>query len=824
MTAGRSAAGPDLGIEELSFALDALRDPVLAEKGEAHRKRAAQSLATLPLRFEANRGQADSEVQFLARGLGYVLLLTPSEAVLRPGPQGAGSEGNALRPEREPPAIVRMRLVGADPRSRLVGEDRLSSSSNYFIGNNRDRWLTGVPHFARVRHERTHPGIDLVYRGHGSQLEFDIEVAPATDPTRFGLEFEGIDRIHLREDGSLVASAGGARLQLHAPMLFQLDGDRRLPVPGRYRIQGERRVGFEVGRYDRSRKLVIDPTLAYSTFLGGSDLDFAHAVAVDRAGQLYVLGRTSSADFPTRLRLAEDAGLFMAYVAKLNPSGSDLVYSTFVGGSHPPEPSNLQFQKMGIAVDDAGCAYITGDTTAPDFPVLNRLQPALGGPRDAFVTKLAPDGASLIYSTFLGGAGEDWGRGLALDSASNLWVVGVTSSPDFPTALPLQAQLRGGRDGFVSKLDPSGSALVFSTYLGGNDAGVNPIGDLAHDVAVDSSGDAYVVGFTDSLNFPVLNAFQPVFAGGTSDAFLAKLRADGSSLDYSTYLGGSSREDALGVAVDASHHAYVTGWTLSGDFPTFSPLQPAPAAGFDAFISKLSPDGASLVYSTYLGGGALDLGFDIEVSASGEAYVAGTTSSADFPLVESLQEVYGGGPGDAFVAKLSADGSALVHSTFLGGGNDENLYFNSTGIDVSSAGSVYVAGSTASSDFPTLAPIQAFGGVADSFVAKIRTGPEIQVSLHQSGGRNFLLVTLANGSSVEREVQVKLWMNWGKGPRSILSGPLRLTLAPGEIRQSGFPALPSSLVFPGTEVGGRLLHPPTGDVLSQSVCTNSPCN
>jgi hypothetical protein len=426
-------------------------------------------------------------------------------------------------------------------------------------------------------------------------------------------------------------------------------------------------------------------------------------------------------------------GGFDAFVAKLTPDGTALVYATYLGGSDSDSGE-------AIAVDFRGSAYVTGSTNSSDFPTRNPLQSTLSGfGGDAFVAKLSPNGAALVYATYLGGRAFDFGVGIAVDFRGSAYVTGSTNSSDFLTRNALQPAFGAGTprppfgspsDAFVAKLAPAGSELVYSTYLGGSAS------DGGSGIAVDFRGNAYVTGSTNSSDFPIQDPLQPAFGGGTprppfgslpSDAFVAKLAPNGTALVYSTYLGGSDYDVGSGIAVDLRGNAYVTGDTSSADFPTRDALQPGFGGGTprppfgspsDAFVAKLAPTGAALVYSTYLGGSDEDSGSGITVDFRGSAYVTGRTSSADFPTRDPLQSALGGGFADAFVAKLSPNGAALVYSTYLGGNDSDR----GEAIAVDFRGGAYVTGGTGSADFPTRNALQpAFGGLGDAFVTKLST-------------------------------------------------------------------------------------------------------
>ncbi len=689
----------------------------------------------LPYTFEANGGQADAAVKFLARGPGYSLFLTPGEAVLslhtsqpnptprpRPGARPGSVPGPtpAAAPEptaaATPPTVLRLSLVGANPDPVIRGEAALPGKVNYLSGKDPAAWRTGLSTYAKVRYEGVYPGVDLVYYGTQGQLEYDLVLAPGADPKVIRLAFAGADRMRLDDTGSLVLTLGEQQVIQHSPRVYQETNAERTLVPTHYVLADNREVSLAIGDYDAGRALVIDPVLVYSTYLGGSEQDTGYDIAVDGAGNAYLTGLTYSTDFPTRQALQPDGGgSDDVFVAKLSADGAALVYSTYLGGS----------VGSGIAVDGAGNAYVTGAVGwYDDFPTRNALQPASGGETDAFVAKLSADGATLVYATYLGGLSSDWGKDIAVDSAGNAWVTGNTQSSDFPTQNALQPVFgsRYGRpDAFVAKISADGATLIYSTYLGGLD------NDYGNGIAVDDRDDVYVTGITqvfrnDASTFPIRNALQPTF-GGYQDAFVTKLSADGATLIYSTYLGGEGGDEGLSIAVDGAGNAYVTGWTWASDFPTRHALQPAYGGEGDAFIAKLSAAGATLVYATYLGGSGDDRGAGIAVDGAGHAYVTGRTYSIDFPTRDVLQPG-SGGSGDAFVAKLSADGAALLYSTYLGGSNEE--FGNSIAVD--GLGNAYAAGSTDSADFPTRKPLRPISsGMADVYIAKISGGKSAPV-------------------------------------------------------------------------------------------------
>jgi hypothetical protein len=511
-----------------------------------------------------------------------------------------------------------------------------------------------------------------------------------------------------------VLHVGGSTIRQHKPVLYQEVDGRRQEVAGGYVHRGVHRFGFDVAAYDRSRPLVIDPVLSYSTYLGGASGAVGTGIAVDILGNAYVTG-TTSADFPTTAgAFRAPGGLIDVFVTKINPSGSALVYSTVFGGSQPDLAS-------GIDIDLFGNAYVTGSTESIDFPVTaGAFQPAHGGgepppqsdnpPPECFVSKLDSSGSVLVYSTYLGGTGSDRCAAIAVDLHGNALVAGTTRSTNFPTANALQPVLGGGiEDAFVTKLDPTGSSLVYSTYLGGS----NP--DEGTGIAVDLRGNAYITGSTQSVNFPTANAFQENLAGA-SNAFVTALDPSGSAFLYSTYLGGGN-DAGFAIAVDLHGNAYVTGLTRSPNFPTtFGAFQTVFGGVQDAFVTKLDRTGSALVYSTYLGGSGNDEGHGVAVDLFGNAYLTGRTTG-NFPTADAIQAVHGGGGFDAFVTKLNHDGSALAYSTYLGGSS----FDEGRGIAVHPLGTAYVTGVTNSTNFPTANAFQStLSGLADAFVAKIR--------------------------------------------------------------------------------------------------------
>ena len=695
----------------------AARVPGPSAANVAPRSHPRAALAQLPIRFEANRGQTDPLVRFLSRAPGYTLFLTPTEAVLAldtgAAPAAAGARGaGAYLPDSRPSQVaLRMTLVGANPASDIQGLDELAGTINYAripAGSGRPET---VPSYARVAYRAIYPGIDLLYYGNGRSLEYDFVVAPGSSPDTIRLSIAGADALRVEASGELAISTRAGELRMKKPVVYQEHGGRRRAVAGRYVIDGDA-IGFRIGAYDRQRPLVIDPVLLYSSFLGGSDAETGTDVTLDAAGNIYVTGYTASLNFPLmNPSQPGKAASWDAFVAKLNPAGTALVYATYFGGDGADVGLGItvdaggnayvagafgiagsfglfdqdvlvaKFSSTGInlyavtfgsadddtgfavAVDAGGYAYVTGKTgAASDFPTTaTAFQPDWAGFNDAFLSVLNPTATTLVYSTYLGGGFGDEGRAIALDAAGDVYVTGGTMGAIPTTVGAFQRDLRGFGDAFVAKLKPylSGSASVaYLTLLGG-------VGfEVGHSIAVDSTGSAYVTGTTDSsLDFPIsAGAFQTVGGGGNcgtfdrprdcQDAFVTKLNAAGSALVYSTYLGGLGHDFANGIALDSARNAYVVGQAFAADFPLHNPIQPAKGSlcCTDAFVTKFSASGA-VVYSTYVGGAADDSASDVAVDGSGAAYVIGSTSSSNFPLVGPFQGTYRG-TGDAFLLKI----------------------------------------------------------------------------------------------------------------------------------------------------------------------------
>ena len=726
----------------------------------AEQTQLAASYGKLPLSFEANAGQAGRQVRFIARGSGYGLYLTADEAVLALHRSSCSAQTplqiktdreHGKQPCTQDSAVVTMRVAGAAAQpATLQGEQQLPGTANYFVGSNPAAWQKNVPTYSKVRYSQVYPGIDLVYYGNQRQLEYDFVVAPQANPNPIRLQFAGVDKLALDAEGDLVLKANGGEISFRKPVVYQERNGHRELIEARFTLGRHHSVAFHLADYDHSEPLVIDPVLAYSTYLGGSGAngDAAYAIVVDGAGNAYVTGETTSGDFPVTAGSYQQSNKGLAtstnnaFIAKLNSSGTALLYSTFLGGAGNTSAYTL-------AVDASGNAYVAGSTSATNFPTTpGTVQTANNQGTDgfnAFVTKLNAAGSALVYSTYLGGSGNgngtgDAANGIAIDAAGDAYVVGYTYSTNFPvTPTAFQttnlAVPNAIEDAFVTEINPTGTALTYSTLLGGSGSGQWGEGDIANAVALDGAGNAYVTGQAGSPDFPATNgAYQttnPAAENELAAAFLAKINPTGTGLVYATYLGGSGFAAGSALAIDGAGNAYVTGFAKNTDFPiTPGAFQSTNhAAGLNAgnvFVSKVNPSGSDLIYSTWLGGSGLkistfntdgDAASGLAVDSAGDVYLTGVAFSSDFPVTSGAYQSTNKGAANktynSFVAELNPNGTGLVYSTYIGGsgypfgGMGYYRADDSMALALDSVGNVYVAGAAYSSDYPvTTGPFQ----------------------------------------------------------------------------------------------------------------------
>jgi hypothetical protein len=667
----------------------------------------ASSIASIPLSFEQNQGQSDPRARFVARGGAYDAFFTDEGASIL-----------VRDPTAERRSVITIRPLNGRINSAPQASHPLPGTVNYLMGDDPARHVTDVKTYARLKYASVYPGIDIVYYGTRRALEYDLIVAPKADPRRIRLLFDGADRVALSDEGDLTLRAGSRDVTFQKPIAYQeIEGHRR-NVDARYVLLGDDHVGFRLGRYDARYALVIDPLLSFSTNLWGA----ATGVALDGASNIYVVGYTSIAELPlaggyqTQL-----AGTTDAYVAKLNPTATAAIYTTYLGARRATTYG------LGIAVDSAGSAYVTGTSTGSAFPITPGAFQATGS---TFMTKLVPAGNALVYSTRLATPVA----AIAVDDGGNTFMTGTTSALT-TTAGAFQPTKIGGTAPYVAKLNPSGTAMLYATYLGGS------ANDEGKAIAVDAGGNAYVAGVARSSDFPTRNPLRPALSGLT-DAFVAKLNPSGTALVYSTYLGGSADERGFGVAVDAIGQAVVVGWTKSADFPV-TPGVFQPRIGYvnpaisNAFVTKLNSGGNGLVYSSYLGGKwcltatvnsclgffGTDEGIDVlasvAIDALGYAYVGGYATSTEFPLVDSMEAV--SPDGDSWhvplIAKVAPAGDRLVYAAVLGlKAQDVKV----SQIAQDGSGNLVVVGNAPSEYFPLTTG--ALLGSGSAFIFKVNAG------------------------------------------------------------------------------------------------------
>jgi hypothetical protein len=725
-------------------------DSALAIQGESKRTNVSR-LGNRTLNFESNSGQYDDAASFVSRGPNYYLALSATEVrVTLRKVVSSTAEGKGLLQDVKTPGMVNYRsllieLLGANKQAQVSGEGEVAARANYFIGNDPGKWRTGVPTYNRVRVADVYPGINLLHYGNQHHLEYDFEIAPGANPGAIAMRFIGADKIVINSDGDLVLTLGGDEIRQPKPVIYQIVLGQRKEITGSYVLADSRTVQFSLGDYDDRLPLVIDPVVSYVYSIegfDGADDDYVRAVAVGADGDVYLAGETMTAGlastnaFQTNLAgvLAQHGDVF---VMRNNNDTSARVYFTYLGG--------IAYEAaFGLAVDADGNAYVTGYTGSTNFPTRQAIQPNIAGKAppnfpapalDCFITKIGPYGSNLIFSTYYGGSGsgyngvgDDVGYGIALDSNNNVYVAGFTSATNFPTHNTTFTNLAGLQDGFLLKLDSSGTNLAYAMHLGGANS------DYARDVAVDGAGNPIVIGYTKSANFPVTtNAFQKLLNNTTNvsvtdDAFISEIQSASGTLIYSTFLGGTNGDRGTRLATDANGAAYVTGWTLSGDFPrtTTNFLSPVitNASFADAFVVKLNPNATNLDYAITFGGSGKDEALDVAVDAAGQAHVVGATESLNFPtnaVMEKMSSTNSGGS-DAFLAKIDSSGTAFIYSGYWGRSAVELF----SGVTLDEGGNSYSVGTIKSGAFP--AQIIIFKILADTTLAIAADGTNVNVS------------------------------------------------------------------------------------------------
>ena len=640
----------------------------------------------------ANAGQFGPETRFLAHSQNLQASLAAGRIVLSHNQDQVemlfpGSHANAT-PEPQAPLATRV---------------------NYILGDAAP--VQDVPAYGAALYRDLYPGIDLHFTATGGKFKTDFIVQPGVDHRRIQVRYRGASSLAVEENGDLAISASQGVFREHAPVVYQDLPQGRRYLQASYLIQGDDSVRFHVEDYDRHYPLVIDPAISYSTYFGGTRADNGVALAVDSAGSMYVAGFTASTNLPTSGSIQNFGGNVDAFVFKFNSTGTTLVYATFIGGSGDDRATSL-------GVDASGAAYVCGGTYSTNFPTANAtpIQAARGGNRDAFVLKLNSAGNALVYSSYIGGSGNDILNACVLDSYNQVYGVGETASTDLPTKFPFQAANGGGLDAFLIKVNLS-NALSFATYFGGSGE------DSGRGIGLHPTQlTPYVTGYTTSSNLPLKNPAQPS-PGGGQDAFIARFNSDANNLVYSTYLGGSGGttilpEQGLAITVDIFGNAYTAGVTSSTNFPTLSPYQATNRGGLDAFFSK-HDNGGVRVFSSYFGGTGSDVATAITVDVNRQVFLAGYTSSVNLPTYLPVQAA-NAGSNDAFVTQLNVNGNGLLFSSYLGGtGSDQ-----AAGIAINASGEMFLTGVTASSNFPIQSAYRfTNSGVQDMFLTKITAAP-----------------------------------------------------------------------------------------------------
>ncbi|HQU83169.1 MAG TPA: SBBP repeat-containing protein [Pyrinomonadaceae bacterium] len=711
-------------------------------------KSAIENLEKSAVYFEENRGQFHEKVRYFARGMsGYDLFLTATDAVyvLRESPKSKVQNSKSADLQNPKSLAVYVSLAGANENSVSVGLETLTHRTNYLKGAESD-WRTAIPNHQSVRMNEIYQGIDMIWRGENSGAIADFLIQPNADPNQIEWEIKGAKAVELDAEGDLLIKTEYGEITRQKPFAYQETEGFRQTIESSFVLTEKANgsngksfnVKFQIDNYDRTKPLTIDSTanptanftdLSFSTFLGGSGLDEGLGIAADSAENVYVTGRTFSTDFPTTAGTIDTThnGNLDVFVTKFNAAGTNLIYSTFLGGS----AIDVGF---GIAVDAAGNAIITGSTESTNYPTAAALDSTHNGLADVFVTKLNSTGSALTYSTFLGGNQGDDGRAVVIDSSGNSFICGNTRSSNYPTSGgAFDTVHNGSQDVFVTKINASGSAIGYSTFLGGSAV------DGCNGIAADSAGNVFVTGQTQSSAFPVTAGAFDTTHNGSSDVFVTKINAAGSALSFSTFLGDSSADVGFGIAIDSAGNAFVTGQTQSQTFPTtvgaFNETHNGVFGTIDVFVTKFNSNGSALVYSTFLGGAETDIGNAIAVNPAGDAYVAGYTQSSAFPTTAGSFDTTHNGEADVFVTKFNAAGSALTHSTFVG----DSLWDSGAAIAIDATGNAFITGQTQSPAFPTNGGFDTtHNGNFDVFAAKLQLTPIIpgilQLSSANYGG------------------------------------------------------------------------------------------
>jgi hypothetical protein len=733
----------------------AMTDESPAKVQDSTRLQVEASYANLPLSFEPNQGQTDPRVKFVSHAGNRTLWLTSDEAVLavgrrsRPGrfdqKQPAATTAGLSQIAEAAPAVLRIRFAGGNRMAAIEGEDKQPGIVSYFAGKP-EQWRTKIPTYARVRYRNLYPGIDLVFYGNHRQLEYDLVVSPGADPAQIKLGITGAESLKLDADGNLVMKTAAGDVVQQKPRIYQRKGSDLIAVAGRYVINGKDEIGLRLEHYDRTAAVIIDPVLRYSSFLsgGGDEDDAGTGIAIDSSNRAVVAGWTDSSPFPSKEgKQPPFMGGSAAYVIKLDFTGSNVIFTAFIANA-------VEFATVALALDGADNIYLAGTTNGTNFaPEGFTTTPGAfqrsfgGGESDAWVAKFDSTGTKLIYSTMLGGSGEDIASSIDVDSAGNAYVTGSTRSKNFPvTSGVFQNECKLKSDGscasaFVTKLNALGTKALFSSYLGGHGT------QSGQGIAVNSSGNAFVTGQTDAKDFPTTaGTMQPVLAG-SADAIVVEFSSSGSHLNLSTFLGGGGADIGNGVALDSAGNVFVTGQTQSTNFPIKNAFQPHCTGGC-SFAVKLSP-GLRPLYSTFIGQGD---GNAIAATSGGQAYVTGT-AGISFPITQNaFQRVpFPSTDNSGFITKLTSTGQ-LSYSSRYGG----FLFPKSPRVALDRDANAYLTGIVG---FAPTIPVtpgafqEQAGAELDGFVAKV-----VSLCALSSVNRSVTICSPSNGSTVASPVRI----------------------------------------------------------------------
>ncbi len=713
-----------------------------------------------PLFFEKNMGQFDSEVDFVSRNDNLNLYLSSGHAKISFDPLDKKN-------------YIKIILLDTDQIPQSKGVNQKQGKINYFSGQEKETWQHNIPLYEKVTYQSVYPGINLLYYGNNGKFEYDFIVAPYIDYRIIKLKFEGIEKMELNGTGDLLLYTEQGTIVQKAPLVYQENNYEKQIIESQYLLTDNNQVSFQIADYDETRPLIIDPVLTYASYLGNKNNEEGNDIVVDSDRNTYIVGSTTSVDFPINnpLQNKHGGGKYDLFVSKFDANNA-LVFTTYLGGS-------ANDKGLSIAVDQTGYIYIAGETDSRDFPIRLPIQSTLSGNNncnegksdcnDAFIAKLNKDGSELLFSTYLGGNNKEIARSIAVDNEENVYIAGVTTSYNFPVQNEIQSTLKQQEasegklrelcgvslsiknygDIFISKLDTKNISYIFSTYLGGTCV------DAAFGIDLDNSKNIFVTGMTASPDFPVqidadvcseLNIteeeclpFQENFKFQT-DIFLLKLNPEGNKILYATYFGDSGAEIGLDVATDNAGSAYITGYTDSPNLGHLNPFQGKHGGGRDAFIAKFSAEKGGLLYSSYLGGDKDDEGHGIAVNTENEIYIAGKTSSDDFPVNNPIRGIYGG-KGDAFISKLcfpvedenrsiddpcklsdeSSNLLRLVYSSYLGGSAKDSV--KSISLTENINPEIFLVGKTKSTDLTTVNSLTGFTinqGKEDVFIAKLQ--------------------------------------------------------------------------------------------------------